>query len=500
MTLDHPTRGSATAPSVETGAGVVRGHQRPDHTFYPDVPYARQPVGDLRFAAPQRPERVVGEAVNARPAGAPPQLPSPFAGFLGDADREQDEACLTLNVWVPPAAETASCPVLVFLHGGSYMIGDARLARYDGAELCAEQNVVVVTVNYRVGLLGFLAADDARSVTPSGSGDDLSFGEDSSPVLDPGLWDMAAALRWVHAEIAAFGGDPRAITVCGQSAGGHALARLLGHPPVRALMRRALFHSPPLGMPSMGRTAAAEQLREVERLLEVSGTAALRRVPTAAILEAQGSLLSAPRGFADAIPPIRHVADDDVDLAPDRALHEGDWTDVDLFLGTNQDECRFWFVWDQGIRDASTEQILGLLRDQVGDRAEECLERYREECGPESVDIVAAARTDHFFHGPLSRAAAAATARGVPTRTFRLDRPLTGEYRDLGCCHCLDLAFLLGGPDSRDAPWLATEDHDDLGAVRGHVRRRWADFLRGRLPAPVAADPAPGPAGTVRIV
>ena len=191
------------------------------------VPYAAAPVGELRFSPPQPapPWQGVRDATQDGPIA--PQGRSRLAHVMGDFERPQSEDCLTLNIWTP-AADSAKRPVLVWIHGGAFASGSGSLPWYSGERFAANGDVVVVSINYRLGALGFLCL-------PGVSDGNL------------GLLDQVAALRFVRDNIAAFGGDPDNVTVVGQSAGAASIAILMTMPPARGLFRRAILQSTPFG-------------------------------------------------------------------------------------------------------------------------------------------------------------------------------------------------------------------------------------------------------------
>src|SRR5829696_240764 len=223
------------APIVHTELGDLQGvaivtEHGPVHRFA-GVPFGVGPVGPNRFrrAGPARPWNGV------RPHGFGPSpmqaVGGPFSGLVpGMAVTRVDEDCLTLNVWRPAEPGGEPRPVLVWIYGGAFVTGGSALATYDGARLCAEQGVMVVTVNYRIGALGFL---DLRSV-PGGNSTDANCG----------LTDQLLALEWVQQHIDRFGGDPARVTVFGESAGAGSIMHLLTAPGNDSVVRRAIVQSP----------------------------------------------------------------------------------------------------------------------------------------------------------------------------------------------------------------------------------------------------------------
>ena len=230
-------------PTVEVATGRLQGlsaragrSKRTVRAFH-GIPYAADPVGPLRFRAPQPPEPWGGvrDATEFGPASMQSGA-SPFSGTIpGNHVAAVSERCLTLDVWAPD--EAGGLPVLVWVSGGAFLTGGTGIETYDGSGLAADEGVVVVEVNYRLGVLGFgwfggLGRDGGGAVE-SWAGD-----------TNCGLRDQLAALSWVRDNIAAFGGDPTNVTVFGESAGAGSLAHLLASPASAGLARRCILQSP----------------------------------------------------------------------------------------------------------------------------------------------------------------------------------------------------------------------------------------------------------------
>ncbi|HEU4430985.1 MAG TPA: carboxylesterase family protein, partial [Myxococcota bacterium] len=212
---------------ASTRSGPVRGREKNGVLLFAGIPYAAPPVGERRFRAPEPPDdwREIREATRFGPAA--PQLPG--EGVVGNPAVRWDEGgCLTLNV-ATPACDDAGRPVLVWIHGGGFRTGQGAIPWYDGSSF-ARGGVVVVSINYRLGALGFAQLDAI-------GGSDYA---DSGSV---GIQDQLAALRWVQGNIASFGGDPARVTIAGESAGGMSVGILLGSAGASGLFRGAIPQS-----------------------------------------------------------------------------------------------------------------------------------------------------------------------------------------------------------------------------------------------------------------
>ncbi len=246
--------GPTAADTVRTTAGELRGVAGPVATFR-GIPFAAAPVGDLRWKppVPMPPWPGVRDATR-------------FGADCTQPDQPQSsEDCLFLNIWTPAARPEARLPVMVFVHGGGLVIGSGAQRVFDGAAL-ARRGVVVVTINYRLGVLGFLAHPALTAESPHHSSGNYA------------LLDQIVALRWVAANIAGFGGDPGRVTIFGQSAGAATVTMLLAAPLAHGLFARAIAESPPIGW-------RMTTLHEAEAKGATLGDiAALRRVPAAALI------------------------------------------------------------------------------------------------------------------------------------------------------------------------------------------------------------------------
>ncbi|MGH7317841.1 MAG: carboxylesterase/lipase family protein, partial [Candidatus Rokuibacteriota bacterium] len=214
---------------VETRRGRVRGVTESGLAVFRGLPFARPPVGARRFQPPEPPAPWSGVRDAARFGTSAAQNGALVGPLMSLGIGRTGEDCLYLNVWTP-RPDRARRPVLVWIHGGAFILGSGSQLLYDGSRLARRGDVVVVTVNYRLGALGFLGVQDR-------------FGRRLPATGNEGLLDQIAALEWVRDEIAAFGGDPDNVTIFGESAGAMSCATLLGMPRARGLFHRAILQS-----------------------------------------------------------------------------------------------------------------------------------------------------------------------------------------------------------------------------------------------------------------
>jgi len=272
-------------PVVRTPAGAIEGRAEADLNVFKGLPYAQAPVGPARWTPP----RPVADWPGVRQAtafGPACMQPTPQGqGIYSDALPGMSEDCLSLNIWTPKAARRA--PVLVWIHGGALTAGASGEGIYDGAAL-ARQGVVVVTINYRLGVLGWLAHSELSRESPLGVSGNY------------GLLDQIEALRWVRRNIAAFGGDPANVTIAGESAGGLSVLYLMVAPPARGLFAKAIAESaymvstPELKQARFGARSAEASGADLAARLGAHGVADLRAMDAGKLANA-APLIAASR-------------------------------------------------------------------------------------------------------------------------------------------------------------------------------------------------------------
>lgn len=426
-------------PRVETRAGVVDGTETAGASVFRGIPYAAPPVGELRFRAP----RPATPWTGVRPAhdfGAWSPQNEPASTLTGARPGPQSEDCLTLNVWTP-SAHQGRRPVMVWIHGGGFIGGSGASPIYDGAALATRGEVVVVTVNYRLGVLGFIAhpdlADEGDEGLPGAS-------------ANWGLLDQVAALRWVHDNVAAFGGDPGDVTIFGESAGAMSVADLMTVPAAHGLFHRAVAQSGPPNARPIDR--AEETAAKLMAELGVGSAAGLRDVPVPALLGAQAGVLAARAGAGLTLTPV--VDGVSLPQPPMQAFLSGEAARVPLVIGTNRDEAKLFMVADPRNRDPDDEVVrrrierafaandiaLGPDAAISGYRAA----RRRRGQADDPRELWSAIETDRMFRIGSLRTAEAHARHQPRTYSYLFDWKSPAMRGALGACHALEIPFVFG--------------------------------------------------------
>ena len=466
-----------TPMTVTTTAGRLRGTVEGGVAVFRGIPYARPPIGPLRFAPPRPPEAWAG--VRDATAFGPPAMQVANAVSGGQSvGAAPSEDCLTLNVWTP-APDTGHRPVLVWLHGGAFVFGTGSAPMCRGATLARRGDAVVVTLNYRLGLFGYLRGVDVC-------------GEALPSTGNAGLLDQLAALAWINEEIAAFGGDPANVTVVGQSAGARSIAAMLAMPQARGLFHKAVLQSgAAVELPS---PAAAG--RVMERILADVGLAPhearrLRDLPAARLLEAQGR--ATPRAAGIAYGP---VADGDlVPVDPLAAIAAGSAAGIPLLIGTNLEEAKFHRRLDPEADGLDDARLLARLRDprrnaQAADGARfdaaEAVATYHRARaargeGTSAPELWFAILSDRGYRVPAMRLAELHAAHTPQTYAYLFTWQSPGWDGRLGAGHVVEVPFIFGTLDAPDARDLIPADAP-VGTLPAQMQDAWLAFARTGSP------------------
>ncbi|MBX7432087.1 carboxylesterase family protein [Mycobacterium sp. Y57] len=485
-----PPPAPADPALVQTVAGTVRGVVGDDHRLFAGIPYAAPPVGPLRWQPPQPalPWPGVRDATRYGP-----RCLQDLGGDL-ELGRQTDEDCLTLNVWTPAPPADLLKPVMVWIHGGSFVNGSGRV--YDARRLVARGDIVVVTLNYRLGTLGFLAHP---ALGPPGA------------VGNYGLSDQQAALQWVRDNIESFGGDPDRVTLAGESAGGMSVCDHLVAPGSEGLFAAAVIQSAPCRAQAALPVAAARSIDYAAGLGcadPASAADCLRALPADRLREPVKFTsigedeLSGPVTGTEVLP-----------VDPMTAIREGRAARVPVLIGTTRDEFTL-FVGLQYLREEANytpQDYPRLLELTFGDDAATVAAHYPLDRYGGVPLAYSAAVTDSAFSCPAEDIADSLTARGVADDAARggaddavyfyefddPDAPAPEPLRTLpfpvGASHSLELRYLfdVGGAPPMDSAQARLSDQ---------MIDYWSEFVKTGAPGRAGGADWPDVATSDRVM
>jgi para-nitrobenzyl esterase len=459
---------TSTSPAVTTASGAVQGTTVSGVQEFLGIPYAAPPVGSLRWQPPAPPASWSG----VRPATAYGPHCAQAASPFGTASTSED--CLYLNVFTAPGGSPAGRPVMVWLHGGALVAGESDT--YDPTPL-VNDGVTVVTLNYRLGQLGFLA----DSALASAQGDAGNYG----------LMDQQAALRWVQQNIAAFGGNPRDVTLFGESAGGLSVLSQLTSPGAAGLFQRAIIES---GSYDLTQTSLAASEAQGAQFASAQGctqsaaaqvAACLRALPVSAILASQTSPLGVTPNVDGAVlrQPIL------------TALETGRFSRVPVIMGTNHDEWRLFVALAQlaggpAVTAGSYQQQIESLMSVPAAIASEIMAQYPLRGYASPAMAYSAAGTDAVFACP-SLEAVSALSLYTPTYAYEFNdenapQPfLPGAGFPYGATHTSELPFLFSLTGTPEQSTLSSAEQTLAGQMQGY----WTSQARSGTPE-TAGQPA----------
>jgi para-nitrobenzyl esterase len=463
-------------PIVNPPAGTVEGQMEGDLRVFKGIPYALPPVGAARWRPPSPvpPWAGVREATEFGPVCLQPQ--NATASIYAWIPAPMSEDCLTLNIWAPANARNA--PVFFWIHGGALTTGSSRDAICNGARL-ADQGIVVVSINYRLGVLGWLAHSELSHESPLGVSGNY------------GLLDQIQALQWVRQNIRAFGGDPSNVTIAGESAGGLSVMYLMAAPAARGLFAKAIAESaymistPELKQHSFGSPSAEESGTKLADALHATDIAALRAMDAGTLTDAAPAAGFAPWGAIDGHVLPRQLVD---------VFDRGEQAPVPLLAGFNSGEIRSLMVLAPH-PPANAAEYENMIRDRYLDLADEFLRLYPSRNMQESI---LATTRDALYGWTAQRLVRKQTALGLPSFLYFFDHGYpAADAAGLHGFHASELPYVFGTFDGTPPHWPkipATPEEMKLSdAMIGY----WTSFARtGRPQAANEPDwPAFGSSG-----
>ncbi len=427
---------------VGTKSGKVEGVYQDGLYVFKGIPYAAPPVGELRWQPPRPPEPWEGVRPAREYGTIAPQNPI-VGGLIAEGEEPQAEDCLFLNIFTP-GLDDARRPVLFWIHGGAFTIGSGSSPMYDNASLAKRGDCVLVTVNYRLGMLGFLRLRDITGGAIPATGNE-------------GLLDQIAALKWVRDNIAAFGGDPGNITVFGESAGAMSIGCLTAIPAARGLFHKAILESGAGGTVITVDDANATAARFLEVIgIRGDDAAALRALEPAQLLEAERKLqsLMARPGEAIIITVTVPVVDGDIiPDVPNQVARKGQGTSLPVLVGTNLHEWNLFGLMRPDAKGLDRAGVLKIMETFLPAEAVPGLvaayEQTRRERGEDNApfEVLSAILTDAMFRMPAIEYLEAQRDQGQPVYSylFTWKSPAMGGV--LGACHALETGFVFGSYD-----------------------------------------------------
>lgn len=465
-----PDAGASTVPfqqgtGVTTASGKVTGTAKSGLRIFKGIPYAEPPVGNLRLRAPV-PVTPWTETLKATAFGpACPQESELVAGT------KMSEDCLTLNIWAHDDA-TSDYPVMFWIHGGAFNLGSSAMAMWEASDLARDGKVVVVSINYRLGALGFLAIPELQAEDPK------------KRVGNLGIQDQVEALRWVRQNIRAFGGDPENITVFGESAGGISVCALLGAPDADGLFQRAISESgtgcnlflEATKKNTFGDSAfdlGEEHLKKLGCADAADRLACLRKLPVTELVKlwSTAAMLGGGSSSLDLWPVVDGAF---LPKLPLERMRDGETPTVDVIFGSNQDEASLFSTTMVILTRADLHQEL--LQMVGGDTAlaDKLMEIYPALEFPLPKNAYLAAMGDVMFNcGTL----AAAQTMGSRGRVYYFQKAPVVVDLTLGRAHSIELLYVFGSFASLGViPSVL-----DL-QVEATVQKAWGSFARAGAP------------------
>jgi para-nitrobenzyl esterase len=452
---------AAAGPIVNSPSGTVQGQREGVIRSFKGIPYAVPPVGQARWKPPVALPSWSGVKQTTQFGAACPQVAAPSASVYANDLEPTSEDCLTLNIWSP--ADASHAAVFVWIHGGALQTGSSKEAMYDGTRL-AEHGVIVVSINYRLGVLGFLALPELSAESPLGVSGNY------------GLLDQIEALRWIRRNIKAFGGDPSNVTIAGESAGGLSVMYLLASPEARGLFAKAIAESaymistPELKRKRFAAPAAEETGTKLALALHAPDLAALRAMEAQTLTRSAASAFFAPSGVIDGHLLRRQLVE---------VFNRGEQARVPVLAGFNSGEIRSLRVLAPPA-PANVQDYERIIRERYGDLADEFLRLYP---GNSLQESVIATTRDALYGWTSERLALKQTALGLPAFLYVFDHGYPrADTAGLHAFHASELPFVFGTKDRTPPNWPKIEDAAKETALSEAMMGYWTSFAKTGQP------------------
>lgn len=451
----------SASPVVEAPAGTLEGKSVGKVREFKGIPFAQPPVRPLRWKAPQ-PLPTWQGVRKAQSFGAACIQPRPTAVHIyANPPAKISEDCLTLNIWAPENMKDA--PVIVWIHGGALATGYSHEGMYDGAKLAA-RGAIVVSINYRLGVLGYMAHPGLSAESPDGVSGNY------------GLLDQIAALEWVQANIRAFGGDANNITIAGESAGALSVMYLMASPRARGLFHKAIAQSaymistPSLKEVRHGEPAAEATGERVAATLGAADIAALRRIDPVALTEGAAKAGYFPWGTVDG----KILPGQLVDI-----FDRGEQAPVPMIAGFNIGEIRSLRILAPPV-PANAAAYEAAIRERYGDLADAWLKLYPAK---DLAETILATPRDALYGWTSERLAIKQTALGQPSYLYLFDHgyPAASEY-GLHGFHAAEIPFVFGTAGDTPPYWPKIPDTVAERKFASAMGDYWVSFAKTGKP------------------
>lgn len=453
----------AQSPTVEAPAGAMEGSQQGGVRVFKGIPYARPPVGPMRWKPPEKLPAWQGvrKATAFGPACVQPR--SRAVSIYTNPPEKMSEDCLTLNIWAPGQAR--NLPVFVWIHGGALVSGYGHEALYDGARMAERGDVIVVSINYRLGILGYLAHPALSSESSEGISGNY------------GLLDQIAALEWVQRNIAAFGGDPGNVTIAGESAGALSVMYLMASPRARGLFHKAIAQSaymiatPELKHGRFGLPSAEGAGAQAMTALGAADLAALRDMNAEQLTQSAATKGYGPWGTVDGKVLTRQLVD---------TWDRGEQAPVPMLAGFNEGEIRSLRILLPPA-PASAAAYEAAIRERYGDLAEHFLRLYPSSNIGESM---LAATRDALYGWTSTRLAIGQTAIGQRGYLYLFDHGYPeADEKGLHAFHAAELPYVFGTAGSTPPYWPRVPDGVADRRLSAAMMEYWLSFARTGTPS-----------------
>jgi para-nitrobenzyl esterase len=442
---------------VKTEYGPVRGDTEAGVLVFRGVRFAAPPIGRLRFHPPAPPTSwtAVQPALDFAPA-CPQQVGT---DPTENNNSVMAEDCLAVNLWTP-GVDHKNRPVMVFIHGGAFIEGSARNTWYDGASLAKRGDAVVVTLQYRLGALGFLELAEIA-------------GDEFAQTGNLGILDQIAALRWIQRNVAQFGGNPNNVTIFGESVGATSVGILMVAPGARGLFHKAVLESNSAARVGNDLPRAKELARSFMKVAGANNVEDLQKLNFLQIRNAQEKLFETVFGDSSFGPTWDGVV---VPESPIKMIRSGRGASVPVLLGTNLDEIRFWSTIEHLPLETKPPTLLERqLAAIVGPKAQEVIATYRK-ADSNYGDAVIHLETDLLFRMTSIRMAEAISDR-QPTYMYLFTYRSTSPVTNFDSAHSMELPFVFGVIDELDAIAFTGRD-SHRQTLMEQMQEAWINFAR----------------------